>query len=68
MSQIRPFREKRKRLAAPGSAVCPGWIHEIKHDNFRIMAQRDAAAYNFHQERQRLCRALPARRGCNPEV
>ena len=21
----------------------PGWIHEIKHDGFRIMAQRDGA-------------------------
>ena len=21
----------------------PGWIHEIKHDGFRIIAQRDAA-------------------------
>ncbi|MFY9841206.1 MAG: hypothetical protein WAK55_33000 [Xanthobacteraceae bacterium] len=21
----------------------PGWIHEIKHDGFRIMARRDAA-------------------------
>ena len=25
---------------APGG---PGWIHEIKHDDFRIMARRDSA-------------------------
>jgi hypothetical protein len=28
------------RSAAPPSG--PGWIHEIKHDGFRIMARRDA--------------------------
>ncbi len=29
------------RAKAPPSG--PGWIHEIKHDGFRIMARRDAA-------------------------
>ena len=24
--------------------VGPGWIHEIKHDGFRIIAQREAAS------------------------
>ena len=33
--------------ALPSRAECPlsgpGWIHEIKHDGFRIMARRDGA-------------------------
>jgi len=29
--------------ASQGAAFRPGWIHEIKHDDFRIMARRDAA-------------------------
>jgi ATP-dependent DNA ligase len=51
-------RELRRRVGAdgakPGFEPClphlakqpptgPGWIHEIKHDGFRIIAQRDAA-------------------------
>jgi hypothetical protein len=27
----------------PTSASGPGWIHEIKHDGYRLMARRDAA-------------------------
>jgi bifunctional non-homologous end joining protein LigD len=50
------FQQLRKRLAAeakfiqpclPSSApqppVGPNWIHEIKHDGYRMMAQRDGA-------------------------
>jgi ATP-dependent DNA ligase len=29
-----------QRTEAPPAG--PGWIHEIKHDGFRIMARRDA--------------------------
>ena len=32
---------RRQRKAPPSG---PGWIHEIKHDGFRIMARRDSAA------------------------
>ena len=56
-------RELRRRLQAdralpsfepclPRSAneppVGPGWIHEIKHDGFRIIAQRDAAGVRLY--------------------
>jgi bifunctional non-homologous end joining protein LigD len=47
------LRERKSRLVAyiepcllsPAKAPPsgPGWIHEIKHDGFRIMARRDAA-------------------------
>src|SRR5215471_7821723 len=30
-------------LPSPAKASGPGWIHEIKHDGFRIMARRDSA-------------------------
>jgi ATP-dependent DNA ligase len=32
-------------LPSPGKRppAGPGWVHEIKHDGFRIMARRDAA-------------------------
>jgi len=26
----------------------PGWIHEIKHDGFRILAERDAKGITLH--------------------
>jgi hypothetical protein len=29
--------------SAPKSPVGPGWIHEIKHDGFRLMARRESA-------------------------
>ena len=29
----------------------PGWIHEIKHDGFRIMAERDAEGVTLHPRR-----------------
>jgi bifunctional non-homologous end joining protein LigD len=40
-------RLRRAELCLPRPALRPpagpGWIHEIKHDGFRILAQRDAA-------------------------
>jgi ATP-dependent DNA ligase len=35
-----------ERLPSPAKAPPsgPGWIHEIKHDGFRIMARRDGPA------------------------
>jgi bifunctional non-homologous end joining protein LigD len=30
-------------VASQGTAKRSGWIHEVKHDGFRIMARRDAA-------------------------
>jgi bifunctional non-homologous end joining protein LigD len=29
-------------ITAPDPPSGPGWIHEIKHDGFRLMARRDA--------------------------
>jgi len=29
----------------------PGWIHEIKHDGFRILAERDAKGITLHTRR-----------------
>jgi bifunctional non-homologous end joining protein LigD len=29
----------------------PGWIHEIKHDGFRILAERDATGVTLHTRR-----------------
>ena len=47
------LRERNRRLVgfiepclpspANGTAIGPDWIHETKHDGFRIMARRDAA-------------------------
>ena len=36
---IEPCLPKPVRVPPSG----PGWLHEIKHDGFRIMARRDAA-------------------------
>ncbi|HMA74828.1 MAG TPA: DNA ligase [Xanthobacteraceae bacterium] len=30
-------------LPSPAKASGPGWLHEIKHDGFRILARKDAA-------------------------
>ena len=40
--QVRRYEPCLPRLAKVPPAG-PGWIHEIKHDGFRIIAQRDAA-------------------------
>ena len=38
----------------------PGWIHEIKHDGFRILARREAEARAaVHTQRLRFHRAVP---------
>jgi ATP-dependent DNA ligase len=42
----------------------PDWIHEIKHDGFRIMARLDAAGVRLLTRNGHDLRALPAgRRG-----
>jgi bifunctional non-homologous end joining protein LigD len=54
------------RSAAPPSG--PGWIHEIKHDGFRIMARRDARgvrlfsrnSYNFGDRFPLIVKAIEA--------
>src|ERR1700675_3780343 len=38
---LRPFKPCLPR-AAKEPPTGPGWIHEIKHDGFRILARRDA--------------------------
>jgi bifunctional non-homologous end joining protein LigD len=43
---------KRNELYLPRPAkqppAGPGWIHELKHDGFRILAERDASGMNLH--------------------
>jgi ATP-dependent DNA ligase len=34
--------------APPGG---PDWLHEIKHDGFRIMARRDAKGVRLYKDR-----------------
>ena len=36
----------------------PGWIYEIKHDGYRLIAMRDGTGVRSHPERPRLHRAL----------
>jgi bifunctional non-homologous end joining protein LigD len=36
---------------APKPPAGPGWIHEIKHDGFRLMARRDAAGVRLFTRR-----------------
>ncbi len=46
---------KRLALCLPRPATQPpagpGWIHEIKHDGFRILAERDASGVTLHTRR-----------------
>jgi len=35
-------------LASEGPAFRPGWLHEIKHDGFRILARRDSAGVRLN--------------------
>jgi bifunctional non-homologous end joining protein LigD len=37
--------------AAPKPPAGPGWIHEIKHDGFRLLARRDAAGVRLFTRR-----------------
>lgn len=41
---------KRLALCLP-RPTGPGWIHEIKHDGFRILAERDAIGVTLHTRR-----------------
>jgi ATP-dependent DNA ligase len=36
--------------AAKRPPIGPGWIHEIKHGGFRILAERDAAGVTLHTQ------------------
>jgi bifunctional non-homologous end joining protein LigD len=57
MSASREFAAPLKRLAlclprpAKRPPAGPGWIHEIKHDGFRILAERDATGVTLHTRR-----------------
>jgi hypothetical protein len=41
---------QRPYLPSPAKAppAGPDWLHEIKHDGFRILAQRDADMRRYH--------------------
>jgi bifunctional non-homologous end joining protein LigD len=58
----------RSPAKAPPSG--PGWLHEIKHDGFRILARRDAAGVQLitrnghdfssqHQDKEKAARRRP---------
>ena len=57
MSASRELQRQLRRLAlclprpARKPPVGPGWIHEIKHDGFRILAERDAKGVTLHTRR-----------------
>jgi ATP-dependent DNA ligase len=57
MSALRELQRQLKRfeLCLPRPAKTPpagpGWIHEIKHDGFRILAERDATSVTLHTRR-----------------
>ena len=59
---------KRLALCLPRPAkrppAGPGWIHEIKHDGFRILAERDATGVTLHTRRgYDFADRFPPRRG-----
>ena len=77
MSASRELQRQLRRIepCLPRPAKVPpmgaGWIHEIKHDGYRIMARRDAAGVRTpHSKRPRLRGAFrwPRRRCCLPAV
>jgi bifunctional non-homologous end joining protein LigD len=39
---IEPCLPSPAKAPPPG----PGWLHEIKHDGFRILARRESAAFD----------------------
>jgi ATP-dependent DNA ligase len=46
----------------------PEWLHEIKHDGFRIMERRDAEGVRLYTRNgQRFQQTLPARRAARPD-
>jgi bifunctional non-homologous end joining protein LigD len=49
----RPLKHLELCLPRPAKAppAGPGWIHEIKHDGFRILAGRDVAGVTLHTHR-----------------
>mgnify|MGYP001355751680 CR=1 FL=1 len=57
MSASRELQRQLKRLQpcrprpAKKPPAGPGWIHEIKHDGFRILAERDARGVTLHTRR-----------------
>jgi ATP-dependent DNA ligase len=57
MSASRELQRQLKRLElclprpARKPPAGPGWIHEIKHDGFRILAERDAKGVTLHTRR-----------------
>jgi ATP-dependent DNA ligase len=57
MSASRELQRQLKRfeLCLPRPAkkppTGPGWIHEIKHDGFRILAEHDATGVTLHTRR-----------------
>ena len=64
---FRPFEPCLPRPAKEPPAGA-GWIHEIKHDGFRIIARRDAKARAaVHSQWLRFHGALPEDRRCGRE-
>jgi bifunctional non-homologous end joining protein LigD len=57
MSASRELQRQLKRigLCLPRPArkppAGPGWIHEIKHDGFRILAERNARGVTLHSRK-----------------
>jgi bifunctional non-homologous end joining protein LigD len=57
MSASRELQRKVRRLEpclsrpAKKPPAGPGWIHEIKHDGFRILAERDATGVSLHSRK-----------------
>ena len=57
MSASRELQRQLKRLElclprpAKKPPAGPGWIHENKHDGFRILAERDAEGVTLHTRR-----------------
>jgi bifunctional non-homologous end joining protein LigD len=47
LKRIEPCLPRPARVPPAG----PGWIHEIKHDGFRILAERDATGVTLHTRR-----------------
>jgi bifunctional non-homologous end joining protein LigD len=54
MSASRELQRQLKRIEpclprpAPRPPAGPGWIHEIKHDGYRIMAERDHGSVRLY--------------------
>ena len=57
MSASRELQRQLKRLAlclprpAKKPPAGPGWIYEIKHDGFRVLAERDARGVTLHSRK-----------------